>query len=206
MHVQPFICCNTENIWILYISIYQHMKYDTFYLMWQEMWLRGAFDKFDRIIKNYILQSICKWVFPQYVTVTSWHADTRFSSVFSSGLNGALVQETGSYLQKLWKPYHDWQSLVVFFYMSEKNRKIWINSSSGFVCLSSRVIWSLWNHLMLPEMHIPKPTLSNMSLTCQGRPEELYLLQHEVQPLNSCWQSCSSANHPLTYNTGISNI
>lgn len=115
MHVQPFICCNTENIWILYISIYQHMKYDTFYLMWQEMWLRGAFDKFDRIIKNYILQSICKWVFPQYVTVTSRHADTRFSSVFSSGLNGALVQETGSYLQKLWKPYHDWQSLVVFF-------------------------------------------------------------------------------------------
>lgn len=100
-----------------------------------------------------------------------------------------------------------WLTIIsCFFSMSETNRKIWINSSSGFVCLSSRVIWSLWNHLMLPEMHIPKPTLSNMSLTCQGRPEELYLLQHEVQPLNSCWQSCSSANHPLTYNTGISNI
>lgn len=29
------------------------------------------------------------------------------------------VQETGSYLQNLWKSYHDWQSLVVFP-MSEK--------------------------------------------------------------------------------------
>lgn len=42
-------------------------------------------------------------------------------------------------------------------------------------------------------------TMSQMSLTCQGCPGELYPLLHEAQPSNSCWQSCFSANRPLTW-------
>lgn len=57
----------------------------------------------------------------------------------------------------------------------------------------SETMWYDW------KCTLTSPPLSQMSLTCQGRPGELYPLLHEAQPSNSCWQSCWSATHPLTW-------
>lgn len=55
------------------------------------------------------------------------------------------------------------------------------------------IVWYNW------KCTLTSPPLSQMSLTCRGRPVALYLLLHEPQPLNSCWQSCLSPHHPLTW-------
>lgn len=55
--------------------------------------------------------------------------------------------------------------------------------------------------MWLEECTLTSPPLSHMSLTCRGRPGELYPLLHEAQPSNSCWQSCLSPNHPITWRT-----
>lgn len=69
--------------------------------------------------------SFPKFVFlPQQDTVSSQHANTSSSSTtHSSESDGALVQDTGSYLQtcKLWKFYHDWYRWS-FFSTSEKKK------------------------------------------------------------------------------------
>lgn len=89
---------------------------------------RKSLTKVVRTVKRKNEQSGYHISFPKFVilsqqdTVSSQHAYTSFSSLLSSELDGALILDTGSFLQNHWRSYHEWQSMMVLS-MSEKKKE-----------------------------------------------------------------------------------
>lgn len=156
----------------------------------------------------------------QQDTVSSQHANTSSSSLLTvqswmgpmSRIRDCTCKSFGSLIMidNPWskKTTTDWSLMGTH---GRKQIGPWIQHFSVSnqkkkkrMCLMNtyETMWKDW------KCTLTNQTLSHMSLTFRGSPGEFYPLLHEAQPSNSCWQSCLSANHQLTWwtNTRVWNI